>query len=138
MSNIHIYIREPENKTEYQLSIDEAQQLTNGTCDSIVFQELNYIDPEDINNMFNVLFDKLSYYGSCFIQWSHMESILNDYNFHKIDEKKLNELLFGGRRNLISESSMMNHVLDLGFLIKNLVYDEYLIKLEIVKNHGTK
>lgn len=133
MSNIHIYIAEPKNKEEYQLSIQEAQQLTNGTCESIVFQETNYVDLEDIPNLVALLYSKLSYNGSCFIQFSHLESIINDFNYNKIDEKKLNELLFRGRRNLLSEAFMISAITDSGFYIKNLIYDEYLLKLEIVK-----
>jgi hypothetical protein len=134
MNNIHIYIAEPTNKEEYHISIEEAQELTNGTCDSIVFQETNYIDIEDISNLLNLLFNKTSYGGSCFIQFNHLESIINDYNFNKINENKLNSLIFKGRRNLLTETSMLSMITSTGFLIKHLVYDEYLIKLEIVKS----
>jgi len=134
MSNIHIYIAEPSNKEEYQLSIQEAQELTNGTCESIIFQEINYIDFEDVSSLLSLLFDKTAYGGSCFIQFNHLESIINDYNFNKINEQKLNELIFKGRRNLLNETSMISIITNVGFYIKHLVYDEYLIKLEIVKS----
>lgn len=134
--NIHIYIAEPAEKTEYQLSVEEAQDLTNGICDSIVFQEMNYIDSEDISKMLRLLFDKLSYNGSCFIHFNHLESIVNDYNFNKIDEIKLNSTIFRGRRNLITETSMISEIINTGFLIKHLVYDEYLVKLELVKKNN--
>lgn len=136
MSNIHIYINEPENKENYQISINDAQQLTNGTCESIVFQEINYVDTDDIAKVFSVLYEKLSYNGSCFCQFSHLESILEDYNFHKIDENKLNDIIFHGKRNLLPESAMLDIIVSNGFLVKNMVYDEYLVKLELVKKHG--
>lgn len=136
MKNIHIYIQEPDNKEEYQISINDAQQLTNGTCDSIIFQEINYVDLEDITKVFAILNSKLSYNGSCFCQFSHLESILNDYNFHKINETQLNRIIFQGKRNLLSEASMIDIVTSSGLVIKNIVYDEYLVKLELVKKHG--
>lgn len=136
MNNIHIYINEPENKEDFQISINDAQQLTNGTCDSIVFQEINYVDVDDIAKVFSVLHDKLSYNGSCFCQFSHLESILDDYNFHKIDENKLNDIIFYGKRNLLTESTMLDIIVSNGFLVKNMIYDEYLVKLELVKKHG--
>lgn len=136
MSNVHFYLNEPEKKEDYHISINDAQHLTNGTCNSIIFQELNYVDPDEIPNVFALLYDKLSYNGSCFCQFSHLESIIEDFNFHKIDENKLNTIIFMGRRNLLSEISVLDIISAQGFKIKNLVYDEYLVKLELVKNNG--
>lgn len=135
MSNIHIYIKEPENKDPYHLSIEETQQLTNGSCDSIIFQEINYIDMEDIQKLFLLINEKLAYGGSCFCQFNHMESIISDYNFNKINEEKLNNQIFRGKRNLLSETTMVAIIKSTGFVVKNITYDEYLAKLEIVKTN---
>lgn len=136
MKNIHLYLNEPKNKEEYHVSINATQEITNGTCDSIVFQELNHIDKEDISKVFEIIADKLSYNGSCFCQFSHLESIIDDYNFHKIDENKLNDIIFRGRRNLLSETTMLELISSNGLLVKKLTYDEYIVKLELVKKHG--
>lgn len=132
-NNIHIYIAEPQDKQPYELSVQETQELTNGTCDSIVFQELNYIDYEDISSLLSLVYSKLSYNGIFFLHFNHLESIIGDYNYNKITEKKLNDLIFNGRRNLITETYAISQITSAGFGIKTLVYDDYIVKIELVK-----
>lgn len=133
-NNIHIYIAEPLDKQPYELSVQETQDLTNGTCDSIIFQEMNYIDYEDISSLLSLIYVKLSYNGIFFLHFNHLESIIGDYNHNKISEKKLNDLIFSGRRNLVTETYAVSQITNTGFIIKKIIYDDYIVKMELVKN----
>ena len=134
-NNIHVYINEPESLESYHINISDLHTITNGLCDSIIFQEMNYLHLEHIKPALDLLLQKLSYDGSCYIQFNNLEAIINDYNFNKIDEKKLNDILLNGRKNALTESTMLDFITASGFTVKSITYDMPLIKLELGK-HG--
>lgn len=133
--NIVVYYDKPSSITSSHIHLSDINSIPNGSCDTIMFTELNKLDISNYSDTIGVLLAKLKINkGLLLLQLIHLDRVASDIFYTKIDDVAINNILYNGARSACHENTIVQFILKCGGKISQFTFNDYNLKLEVIRN----
>lgn len=136
--SITVYVNRPKNQNPNSISISEKDKIVNGSCDNIMFSELESLPISDIYSSIDMLLEKTRIKtGKLFLSFIDFDQLINDIFYEKISIEEYNKIVYNNPKNvnLVTEKYILEYLRqNESYTINSTTYDGYVIRMEIQRN----